>query len=107
VNSFVLPHPGDVLQTTRMPQVEQLLQVPRAFFERTVRNLNERVHGCASELVFNLEEVGISDWEDRETGKVVVLAIMDGPPICHAVSRNVKYISVIACMSAPGESLVP
>jgi hypothetical protein len=57
-----------------------------------VRNLNEHVQGCISELVFNLDEVGVSDWEDRKTGKVVVPATMDGRPIHRAVSRNVKRI---------------
>jgi hypothetical protein len=25
--------------------------------------MNEAVHGCPADLVFNLDEVGISDWE--------------------------------------------
>jgi hypothetical protein len=42
------------------------------FLERSVQNLNEYVHGWTAELVFNLDEVGISDWEDRKARKVVV-----------------------------------
>jgi hypothetical protein len=57
--------------------------------------------------VFNLDKVGISDWEDRKTRKVVVPATMEGHTIHHGVSRNVKHISVIACVSAFGESLPP
>jgi hypothetical protein len=72
-----------------------------------VRDLNEHVQGCVSELVFNLGEVGISDWEDRKTRDVVAPGTMDGGPIHHAVSRNVKHISVIACLSTAGESLMP
>jgi hypothetical protein len=30
------------------------------------------VHGCLAQLVFNLDEVGISDWEDRQSKKLVV-----------------------------------
>jgi hypothetical protein len=72
-----------------------------------VRDLNEHVQGCVSEMVFNLDEVGISDWEDRTTRRVGVAATMDGRSIHHVVSRNVKHISVIACVSAAGESLMP
>jgi hypothetical protein len=38
------------------------------FLERTVQDLNEYeyVQGCPVELVFNLDEDGISDWEDRK-----------------------------------------
>jgi hypothetical protein len=72
-----------------------------------VRDLNEHGQVCVSELVVNLTEVGISDWEDRKAGKVVIPATMDARPIRRAVSRNVKHISVIACMSAAEESLMP
>jgi hypothetical protein len=48
--------------------------------------------------VFNLDEVGISDWEDRKTKKAIALAAMLRPTIHHGVFRNVKYILVIACM---------
>jgi hypothetical protein len=40
--------------------------------ERTVQNVNEYVQGCTAELVFNLDEIGISDWQDRKARKVVV-----------------------------------
>jgi hypothetical protein len=51
-----------------------------------------------AELVINLDEVGIPDWENRKTRTVLVPVTMDGKMIHHAVSRNVKHISVIACM---------
>jgi hypothetical protein len=107
VNSFVLPRCGDVLSTKSTPQEQQRLQVPRAFLERTIRNLNEHVQGCTAELIFNLDEFGISDWEDRKTRNAVVPATIDGQTIHHAVSRNVKYISGIVYMSAAWESLIP
>jgi hypothetical protein len=57
--------------------------------------------------MFNLDEVGISDWEDRKTKTVVVLAMMVGQTIHHEISWTVKHISVIACASAAEESLTP
>jgi hypothetical protein len=57
--------------------------------------------------VFNPDEVGISDWEDRKTKKVIAILGMLGQTIHHGVSRSVKHISVIACMSAVGESFIP
>jgi hypothetical protein len=60
-----------------------------------------------AELVFNLDEVGISDWEDRKTKTrtVIVPATMRGQAIHHEISRTVKHISVIACVFATAESL--
>jgi hypothetical protein len=62
-----------------------------------------------AELVLNLEEVGISDWEDRKTktNTVIVPATMRGQAIHHEISRTVKHTSVIACISTAGESLTP
>jgi hypothetical protein len=59
------------------------------------------------ELVFNLNEIGISEWEDRGPRKVIVPVSMTDQTIHHGVHRNLKYMSVICCVSAAGESLEP
>jgi hypothetical protein len=98
VNSFILRHSDEIIQTRSGAQEEQRSQVLGAFFERIMYDLHEYVQGCEVELVFNLDEVCISDWEDRKTKKVIALAAMFGQTTNHGVSRNVKHISVIACM---------
>jgi hypothetical protein len=60
-----------------------------------------------AELVFNLDEVGMSDWEDRKDKKVIVPKTMNGQTIHHHGSRNVRYISIIKCIPAAEESLTP
>jgi hypothetical protein len=101
VNSFVLRHSDEVIQPKSVEQEGQRSQVPGGFLERIIQDLHEYVQTWVAELVFNLDEVGISDWEDRKTKKVIVpAAIHDG------VSRNVKHISVMACVLAAGESLL-
>jgi hypothetical protein len=94
------------MQTESAPQEERRLHVPRAFLERMIQDLHEYVQGCVAELVFSLDEVVISDWEHCKTKKAIALAAMFGQMIHHGVSRNVKHISVITCLSAAGESLL-
>jgi hypothetical protein len=77
-NSVVLRYPEEIIQAKSARQEEQCLQVPRAFLHRTAQNLNEHVQWCAAELVFDLGEAGISDWDDRKTRKVIILAAMRG-----------------------------
>jgi hypothetical protein len=76
---------------------------------RTVQDLKEHIQGYVNELVFNLEEVGISDWEDRKTKtKTVILpATTPGQTIHHEISRTVKHIWVISRIFAAEESLTP
>jgi hypothetical protein len=60
-----------------------------------------------AELVFNLDDVGLSEWEDRKYKKVIIRMTMDGQMTHHRASRGVKHISIIACVTAGGESLIP
>jgi hypothetical protein len=60
-----------------------------------------------AELVFNLAEIGMSEWEDRQERKVIVPRTMDGQTIHHRESRSVRHISIITCITAGGESLTP
>jgi hypothetical protein len=60
-----------------------------------------------AELAFDLDKVGISDWEDRKTGKVIIPPTMDRQTIHHGTSRTVRHISVIVYISNAGESLNP
>jgi hypothetical protein len=60
-----------------------------------------------TELAFDLDKVGISDWEDRKTKAVIVPLTMRGQTIHHEISRTVKHISVSACVSTTEESLTP
>jgi hypothetical protein len=65
------------------------------------------VQGIKAELMFNLNEVGMSEWEDHQEKKVIARATMDGQTIHHRASRSVRHISIITCITAAGESLKP
>jgi ribosomal protein L18E len=109
LKSFVLRHPDKITKTKSTPREQQRWQVPRIFPERTVQDLKEQVQRCVAELVFNRDEVDISDWEDgkTKTKTVIVPATIVGQTIHHEIFRTVKHISVIACASAAGKSLTP
>jgi hypothetical protein len=72
-----------------------------------MQNLHNYVQGRVFELVFTLDEVGISDWEDCKSQKVIVAGVVLRQTIHHDVCRNVKDISVIFYLSAAEKSLLP
>jgi hypothetical protein len=37
----------------------------------TIRRMQKTLHGCPDGWVFHLDEVGVSDWEDRKPKRVV------------------------------------
>jgi hypothetical protein len=61
VNSFILHHPDEIIQTKIVRQEQHRLQVSQVFLVPTVQNLNEHDQGCVAKLVFNRDEIGISD----------------------------------------------
>jgi hypothetical protein len=61
VDSFILRHKADLFETKSTPQEDARLEVPRAFLDEMVNYLREHVQGIKSELVFNLDEVGMSE----------------------------------------------
>jgi hypothetical protein len=93
------------MSQTSTAQEEKRFQVSKAFFERTIQNLNENTQGCIIKLVFDLDEVRISDWEDRKLRDSLDPGAMCDQTIRHGVSRDVKYSSVIAHISAARKSL--
>jgi hypothetical protein len=51
---------------------------------------------------------GISEWEDRKVKKNVIIPRSSrGQTIHHKINRRLSHLSVIACVSAAGESLTP
>jgi hypothetical protein len=55
--------------------------------------------------VFNLDAICVSEWEDRSERRVIVPSTMRGQTIYHPAHRNLKHISVAACISAAGEHM--
>jgi hypothetical protein len=102
VDSFILPHRDELAETKSTPQEEARPAVPRIFLDETVRCLGEYVHGMKVELVFNLDEVGVSEWEDRKDKKVVIPRALSGQTIHHRASRNLKHMSVITVSALRG-----
>jgi hypothetical protein len=107
VDSFILRYSAELTEKKRSPQEEPRLQVPQIFLEETIISMHETLQSYPVDLLFNLDEIGISDWEDRKPKKVVVPIIVAAHNIHHQISRNVKHISIITSISAGGACLTP
>jgi hypothetical protein len=56
-----LRHRDELAETKSTPQEDARLEVPRVFLDEAVRYLGEYVQGMKAELVFNLDEVEVSE----------------------------------------------
>jgi hypothetical protein len=64
MESFILRHQDDLSEIKSTSQENTRLEVLRAFLDEAIRCLREYVHGMKAELMFNLDEVDMSEWED-------------------------------------------
>jgi hypothetical protein len=66
VDSFISRHSAKLTEKKSSPQEKPRWQVPRIFLEETICSTHETLQRCPADSVFNLDEVGISDWENRK-----------------------------------------
>jgi hypothetical protein len=107
VDSFLGRNLTLLMETTSTPQEDFRLQVPREVLEETLRCMEEVVQDIVRDLVFNLDEVGVSEWEDRKPKRVVISTSVIGQTIHHGVNRNPKHVTIVTCVAASGEHLIP
>jgi hypothetical protein len=62
VDSFIFRHRDDLTETKNTPQEETRLEVPCTFLDETICYLRKYIQEMKAELVFNLDEVVISEW---------------------------------------------
>jgi hypothetical protein len=84
-NYSFLRHQEALRRNTSPRQAVSRLQVPSVFLERTSHNVKLNVHGQAVKLVFGLDEVGCSDWEDRCQKSVIIPKVFKGCAMHHKV----------------------
>jgi hypothetical protein len=93
VNAFIGRH-LDALQTCRsIPQEDTRLAVPRSQLEEHLHILQVHLAGKCAELVFNLDELGSADWEDRKIRKVIAPAAVRKEDVYHSVSRRPRHMT--------------
>jgi hypothetical protein len=107
VNLFMVRHANEIYKMKSRRHEAQRLEVPRCFLLEAVWCITQFLQERPSELVFNLGEIGTSDWKDRTAKSLIVPKTVCEQTIHHEVNRNLKYISVTAWTSAAGESLTP
>jgi hypothetical protein len=91
VDSYITHRLQELFETKSIPQENPRPEVPRVFLEAAIDGFRDHVHNTCAELMFNLEEIAVSEWEDCSERRVIVPSTMRGHTICHTVHRNLKH----------------
>jgi hypothetical protein len=94
VDSFLAVHAEQFVETKSVPQENPRLEVSRVFLHAGLDEFRDHVHQVCPELVFNLDEIGVSEWEDRCTRRVIVPSAMKEQTILYGLYRNPKHIYI-------------
>jgi hypothetical protein len=98
----------DAVQTWRsIPQEDTRLEVPRSQPEEHGNTLRVYLSGKCAEFVFNLDELGATDWQDRKIKKLITSAPVPKEDAYDSVSRRPLHITLLACVSAAGDVMIP
>jgi hypothetical protein len=78
------------------------MAMPRAYVEEHINGLKNDRTGEVAEFLFNLDELGSTDWEDRKTEQMIVPAAICKDDVYHPVSRmqSRRQATLFACVSA-------
>lgn len=107
VNNFLLRHSDEIKSVRSFPQEDQRMLIPREFLKEHLLNLYKIFHKRVAELVFNLDELGYSEWQSRSPKKVIVSSSTDPSNVYHSVKRSLAHMSLLVCISLAGDSLTP
>jgi hypothetical protein len=98
VHSFIGRHLDELQLARSFPHEDTCMTVPRAYLE-------QHIDGKFWELMFNLNEVGSSDWEDRKPKRVIVPRHILPDDVYHSVQRRYRHVTLLACVSAAGDTV--
>jgi hypothetical protein len=105
VDSFLTRHAEQLFEIKSVLQEKPRLEVPRVFLQAALDGLRDHIYQACAELMRNLDKIGINEWEDRCTQRVIIPSAMKAQTIFHGVHRNLKHISIVTCISAAGEHM--
>jgi hypothetical protein len=107
VKAFIGRH-LDALQTCRsIPEDDTRLAVPMSQLEEHLHILQVHFAGKCTERVFNLDELGSADCEDRKMKKVIAPAAVRRENVYRSVSRGPRHMTLLTYVSAPRDAGTP
>ena len=107
INCFLCRNKDKLQKCKSYPQEDLRMTIPREYLEKHIQNLKDYVQGICSELLFNLDEVGLSEYEDRKIKNVIAPSSANKNRVQHKISRKLQHMTMLVCVSCAGDALTP
>jgi hypothetical protein len=104
MNRFLDRQKNEVSGVTVTPQKKVRLEVPRCYLEEYLTLIKKIVPIVSTELLFNLDETGLSEWEKRRSKPVIVPTQEQESTLHYPVDRSVRHHTFLCCVTASEDS---
>jgi hypothetical protein len=89
------------------PQDNLRLEVPHEHLDRYIKLIQEYVTLVPTELLFNIDKSGFSDWEERRPKGVLIPIEAQTTTLLYPTSRKIRYETLMCCVTGAGDAYSP
>ena len=107
LNSFLYRH-WDIVFCKEIDQQDILrLWVPRRYLTEYLDLVENIIKIAPSALIYNIDETGLSDWEERKPKNVIVPKELADCDLQYPIDRTNKHVTLVVTVSADGDAYFP
>jgi hypothetical protein len=107
IQKFFSRHSTSVANAVVSPHELPRLQTSRCNLDKYVNLLKAYIPFVPSELIFNLDETGLSDWGERRSEPLPITADGVSRPLHYPVDHGIHDQTLLCCISASGDAYCP
>lgn len=107
IEGFLSRRTSQIEKMTIAPQELTRMQIPRSYLDRYIALIKTYVPLVPAELIFNMDETGLSDWEERRPKRVLVPIHAGDSQLHYPVDRRIRHQTLLCCVSASGDAYCP
>jgi hypothetical protein len=100
---FLDRHKSEVSGATGKGQTRSSALLPRRIVDVDQKNRTD----CPDWIIFNLDETGLSEWENRRSKPVLAPTQEQESTLHYPVDQSVRYHTLLCCVTASGDSYCP
>jgi hypothetical protein len=101
---FLKRHSGDIRKAVLAPEELPRLQIPRCYLDKYITLIKPWVPLVPAELIFNLDETGLSDWEERKPKPALIPTDLEDSHFHYPADRAIRHQTLLCCVSAAGDA---
>jgi hypothetical protein len=107
LRTFLDWHESKVARTIVHPQEQIKLQVLRCWLDEYIQLIKKYVPTVPAELIFNIDETGLSDWEERKDKPVLIPSDQIEATLHYQINKSLRHHTLTCCISAAGDAYCP